>query len=29
MWTVPSGALLRHYASLMLGPYRVPFIDML
>jgi hypothetical protein len=29
LWTVPSGGLLRRYAPLMLGPWRVPFIDML
>lgn len=29
MWTVPSGSLLRKYAAVMLGPYRIPYIDML
>jgi hypothetical protein len=29
LWTVPSGSLLRKYAALMLGPYRIPFVDML
>lgn len=26
LWTVPSGGLLRTYAKLMLGPWRIPYI---
>ncbi|GBF97908.1 hypothetical protein Rsub_10263 [Raphidocelis subcapitata] len=29
MWTIPSGGLLRAYSRLMLGPWRVPYVDML
>lgn len=29
MWTIPTGGILRKYAKIMLGPYRIPYIDML